>query len=315
MNRFLLSAALSLLFLAGAANGQQRFDAADLLADVRYLASDELAGRRTGTEGGRMARDYVEQRFRDLGLEMFGRSYLQEFTFVNRRDGQQYTGYNVIGYVRGTAEPDVYTVITAHFDHLGERNGDIYNGADDNASGTAALMAFARYFREHPPVHSIIFAAVDAEEMGLQGARHFVANPPVLLDQIALNINMDMISRNDRDELYAAGTYHYPFLRPHLEQVAERSRINLLFGHDSPDLPPGEDWTMSSDHAAFHEAGIPFVYFGNEDHPGYHHPSDTYQNITPAFFIRAADTVLDAVLTLDGVLSEIRARPAASKSP
>jgi Zn-dependent M28 family amino/carboxypeptidase len=120
-------------------------------------------------------------------------------------------------------------------------------------------------------------------------------------------VNMDMVSRSEAGELYAAGTYHYPFLFPLVERVAERAPVTLLTGHDRPDLPPGDDWTLSSDHGAFHEVGIPFIYFGVEDHPGYHNPTDTFENITPEFYVRAVTTVLDFVREADAELAEIHA--------
>jgi Zn-dependent M28 family amino/carboxypeptidase len=187
----------------------------------------------------------------------------------------------------------------AHHDHNGYDGDIIYNGADDNASGTAALLALGEHFRERPLRHSLLLVAVDAEEKGIRGARAWVADPPIALDSVVMNVNLDMISRSEAGELYAAGTYHYPFLAPLVEKVARTDRLTLLTGHDEPDLPPGEDWTMASDHAAFHEVGIPFIYFGVEDHAGYHHPSDTFQNITPEFYVAAVETALDFLLAAD----------------
>ncbi|MGH7128536.1 MAG: M28 family peptidase, partial [Planctomycetaceae bacterium] len=189
------------------------------------------------------------------------------------------------------------------------RQGEIYNGADDNASGTGALIEIARWFAAHPPENSIIFAAFDAEEGGLVGARGFVANPPAPADRIVLNVNMDMVGRNARNELYAAGTSHYGFLRPYLDSVAARAPVSLRFGHDDPNGPRSDDWTTQSDHAAFHAAGIPFIYFGVEDHPDYHRPTDAVERLMPEFFAGAASTVLDAIRTFDRNLSVIAARP------
>jgi hypothetical protein len=267
----------------------ETLDVARMLEDVSVLAADSMEGRRTGTEGNAMARHYLEGRFADIGLRSFGDGYRQSFRFTNRQ-GEELVGHNLVGYVAGTRHPERYLVLTAHYDHLGIRDGQTYNGADDNASGTAGILAIAEWLTRHPPEHSVIIAALDAEEMGLQGARAFVAAPPVLVDAIVMNINLDMVSRNENDELYAAGTYHYPFLRPPLERVAARAPVTLRFGHDSPDIPRGQDWTTQSDHAPFHQAGIPFVYFGVEDHPDYHRPGDTVENIDPDFYGRAVQT-------------------------
>lgn len=279
-------------------------DAERLMADLRYLASDELAGRGVGTPGNAAAREYIVSAFERIGLAPVAGSYTHAFRFTGRRDGVEREGVNVLGVVEGTTHPDRWIVVTAHYDHVGigrpDESGDsIYNGADDNASGTAALLALAAYFKEHRPAHTILFAALDAEEMGLQGARALVAQPPVPLEQIVANVNMDMVSRGDKGELYAVGTYHYPQLLPLVERIAARSKITLLTGHDRPDLPPGDDWTMASDHGPFHRAGIPFLYFGVEDHPDYHRPSDEADKVDPAFYAAAVETVIDAVREID----------------
>ena len=300
--------ALCLTALAVPSLAQPALEADQLLTDVRVLAADSLEGRRTGTEGNQKAQAYLLEAFAAAGLHAFGDDYAQPFTFS--RDGADVRGVNLVGYVEGSEHPDSFIVLTAHYDHLGRRNGEIYNGADDNASGTAGLLAAARHFAEQPPRHSIIFAALDAEEMGLQGARAFLKSPPVSVEQIHLNVNLDMISRSEAGELFAAGTYHYPFLKPYLEDVGEGSAVDLRFGHDRPDLPSGDDWTMSSDHGPFHQAGIPFVYFGVEDHAGYHKPTDDYEDITPDFFAEAVELVVAAVTSLDANLDAIRAAAA-----
>jgi Zn-dependent M28 family amino/carboxypeptidase len=165
----------------------------------------------------------------------------------------------------------------------------------------AVLVALARQCRAAPWRHDAIFVAFDAEEMGLQGARAFVKALPVPRDRtIALNVNLDMVARGDKNEIYIAGTSHRPALKPILEPVAARAKVKVLFGHDSGGGQ--DDWTTQSDHGAFHEAGIPFVYFGVEDHPDYHKPTDTADKIKGPFFFQAAQVILDAVTALDRAL-------------
>jgi Zn-dependent M28 family amino/carboxypeptidase len=212
-----------------------------------------------------------------------------------------------VGFLDGTIPELGAIVITAHFDHLGIRpprpgsqdaaRGDsIFNGADDNASGTVALMSIARYMANNPHRHTLVFAALDAEETGLRGARAFVdADWPW---NLVLNVNLDMVSRSD-SLLFAAGTFHYPELRPILESVAPRPPVVLRFGHDQPDVQGVDDWTGSSDHRAFHQEGIPFIYFGVEDHEDYHHASDEADRVDPNFFVNAVRTVLAGVIALD----------------
>jgi Zn-dependent M28 family amino/carboxypeptidase len=229
---------------------------------------------------------------------------VHDFTVARRGDaGAQVAGGNVVGLVRGTTNPDRYVVVTAHYDHVGVGrpvDGDsIYNGADDNASGTAALLALAEHFARNPAGHSLLFVAFDAEEQGLRGARAFVAEPPVPKDAIALNVNMDMVSHSERGELYAAGAAKYPRLRAPLQRAAAGAPVRLLLGHDMPEPTPRDDWTGQSDQGAFHAAGIPFVYFGVEDHPDYHRPSDEVGTITPGFYVNAVRTIAAAIRELD----------------
>ena len=277
-----------------------------LLSDVKYLSSDQLGGRETGSPGNDIAQYYIEQRFDSLGLEMFGNSYRQSFDqAITTAEGEADTveAINVVGYVQGERYQDDYIVITAHYDHLGQDGDTIYNGADDNASGTGGMMAAAEYFSENRPDHSMIFIGFDAEEKGLAGARYFVNNPVVPMDQILMNINMDMISTNFENELFAVGTYHYPFLKPYIQDYTSDAPVNVLFGYDSDEWD--QDWTLSSDHGPFHQEGIPFIYFGVEDHPHYHAPTDVYENINPEFYENAVETIIDVIAQMDRDLDEI----------
>jgi Zn-dependent M28 family amino/carboxypeptidase len=273
-------------------------DSCRLICDIRHLSSDEMEGRSADRPSINKARDYIEQRYRESGLEPMNRSFRQEFRITQPRTEETLLGINFVGQIKGKVKADRYIIITAHYDHLGIRNGEIYNGADDNASGTAALFAIAKFFSTNKPDHSLMFVALDAEERGLQGARHFVANLPVPKESILLNVNMDMISRNDKNELYAAGTYHYPQFKQALEAVQKTASVKLLLGHDRPELGQG-DWTNQSDHAAFHREKIPFIYLGVEDHKDYHRPTDTFENIQPDFYVKAVETVIEAVRMFD----------------
>ncbi len=272
-------------------------DAKSLIEDIKYLSSDDFKGRETGTSESATAREYVLKRFRESGIKPLKKDYLQKFSFTDRKENK-FDGVNVFGLIRGKTTPNKYIVVTAHYDHVGVQKGEIYNGADDNASGTSALFAIAKYFNKNKPNNSIIFAAFDAEEKGLQGARYFVDNLPVEQSEILLNINMDMVSRNDKGELYATGTFHYPNLKPYLETVQKTAPVKLLFGHDDPKLGR-DDWTSQSDHGAFHRKKIPFIYFGVEDHKDYHKPTDDFENIQPKFYVNAVETIVMATKSID----------------
>jgi Zn-dependent M28 family amino/carboxypeptidase len=189
-----------------------------------------------------------------------------------------------------------------------ERGDSIYNGADDNASGVSGVLAIAEHFRREPPAVSIVFALLDAEEIGLEGASALLAKPPVPARAILANVNLDMVSHSEAGELYAAGPGRYPFLRAILDPVAARAPVRLLFGHDRAGPSPDYDWTLQSDHGVFHRARIPFVYFGVEDHEDYHRPSDEPGTITHSFFVHATRTILDAVRALDASAEELARR-------
>jgi len=277
-------------------------DSEALMTVVRTLAAPEMEGRGAGTPGGLRARAFVLERLQATGLAPLGDGFQRPFQFPSRPDGVITDGVNLAAQCAGTAPEAPVIVVSAHYDHLGVRDGAVYHGADDNASGVAVLLALASACRETPLHHTAIFVAFDAEEHGLRGARAFVESPPVPRERIALNVNLDMVSRGDKGELYAAGTHHTPALRAPLEAVAARAPVVLRFGHDRPE-DGSNDWTMQSDHGPFHEAGVPFIYFGVEDHPDYHQPTDTADRIDAAFFAAAAATILDALRTLDTALA------------
>jgi len=277
-----------------------------LLDDVRILSADDMEGRAPDTAGSQKARDYIERRFGEAGIEPVKKDdYEQPFIFTTKETAHQ--GVNVVGRIEGTARNHArrVLVVTAHYDHLGVVKGQIYNGADDNASGVATLLAAAEAFAADPPKHDVIFAALDAEEGGSRGARVLVSDPPAPLANMALNVNLDMISRSDRNELYAAGASHFPFMKGRLEAIARTAPVTLKLGHDTPAWGPSQDWTVESDHIAFNEKGIPWVYFGVEDHPDYHQPTDDFDRIPVDFFRRSAATVVAAVRAFDNDLDAI----------
>ncbi|PTT76493.1 peptidase M20, partial [Pseudomonas sp. HMWF010] len=142
----------------------------------------------------------------------------------------------------------------------------------------------------------------DAEEGGLRGARAFVASPPMPLATIGLNVNFDMLSKNTKDELYAAGASPFPALRPILESVAKIAPVSLKLGHDTDINGPRDNWTNQSDHYAFAEKGVPWVYFGVEDHPEYHQATDEFATIPQDFYRRSVATVILATLALETAL-------------
>jgi Zn-dependent M28 family amino/carboxypeptidase len=271
--------------------------------DVRILSADDMQGRAPGTPGSQKARAYILSRFAEIGLAPIGDKFEQPFEFA-KRDGSKAQGVNLVARIKG-ARPGKALVVSAHYDHLGVRNGEIYNGADDNASGVAGLLAVAEAFKAKPPRHDVIFAVVDAEESGLRGAKAFAAAPPVPLQTIALDVNFDMLSKNPKNELYASGSAPFPYLKPILVKVATTAPVSLKLGHDTDADGKENNWTTQSDHDAFGEKGVPWVYFGVEDHPEYHKPTDDFATVPQDFFKRSVATVVQASLALERDLDDI----------
>jgi len=295
--------ALALTLTAQEAPKSSVINSGQLLSDLKVLSSDAMEGREPGTAGGDKARAFVIERFKASGIAPFGASYEQGFSFAVRGSNSARRGVNVVGHVDGSRQSRRYIVISAHYDHLGVRNGQIFNGADDNASGTAALFAIAKHFTEHPTVHSLIFAAFDAEESGLRGSQAFLKKPPVDPGLLSLDLNADMIGRAPDDKLFVVGTARQPFLRPYIEVVAAKAPVKLLLGHEDPKQP--EDWTRDSDHYSFIQAKIPALYFGVEDFAQHHKATDDYETITYGFYIRAVETLVQIVEEFDTNLDAI----------
>jgi hypothetical protein len=280
----------------------QRLDFDRQMADLTYLASDELAGRGTGQPGGAKAQQWLVAQFTDMALLPAGtQGYVQPYQPTTGKAQLMQGAANVLGRIEGSEPQLPMLVLTAHYDHLGLHQGQIYFGADDNASGVAALLAMARYFKQHPPRHTVLFAALDNEETGMWGARMLFEQELLKPEQIKLNINMDMLSHDTDKQLIAVGSYHYPELEQPLLQLQQQSSVRLLLGYDRPAWRVGthQDWTYSSDHREFHKRAVPFVYFGVPDHADYHQPTDTVDNIDLEFYRQVSETVLDAVLLFD----------------
>lgn len=165
------------------------------------LASDEMEGRKPGTQGIEKAAQYIENEFADLGLTTFEGldSYRQTFTFTNRRTKEEITSANIIGVLEGKSKKDEFVIISAHYDHLGilKKEGQldsIYNGANDDASGVTAVLALAKYFKEqNSNERTIVFVAFTAEEMGLVGSTHF--GKGIDASKFVAGINLEMIGK------------------------------------------------------------------------------------------------------------------------
>ena len=286
---------------------------AQAIDDLRILSADDMEGRGLNTPGGERARAYIVSRLDALGVEPGPAGRLQPWSITRpareaaegrpARPEMTLSGVNVVGMIRGTRVSDRYIVVTAHYDHLGVHDGQIHNGADDNASGVATMLALASELQRQAPEHNVLFVALDGEESGLLGARQFVEHPAVPLEAMTLNLNFDMTARAETDgHLWITGTYQHPELKPILEGIGPDGIVSFAFGKDTPEDTGENNWVMASDHGAFHRAGVRFLYLGVDFHPDYHRPTDDFDRVTPSVFVSSTALSIQAFRALDRAL-------------
>jgi len=279
-------------------------DSTYVMSRLFAFSADSMQGRSTKQKAINKSRKFLIDELVDIGVAAYVPEYMQSFE-IPQKKGDTITGQNILAYVEGFSSEEII-VISAHYDHVGMKDSlNIFNGADDNASGTIALLEMVKYFTANQPEHSMIFAFFDAEEMGLLGAKHFVNSSVVDSSLLKLNVNMDMVARGDKNELYAVGTYYYPQMKTFIQQAAKDKSIKMIYGADKPTDKP--NWTYASDHGAFHKQSVPFVYFGVDDHKDYHKITDTADKVNPDFYLEAVELIRDAVLIFDANLDVIAA--------
>ncbi len=277
----------------------------DIQVDVVYLASDLLMGRETGTPGEEMAAQYIAHRFESIGLSPKGDegSWYHEFDFNfvpnphKPDDKEARSGKNVIGYIDNAAKTTV--VIGGHYDHLGmgghgsRHAGDpmIHNGADDNASGIAALFYIADYLKNSDyKNNNYLFIAFSGEELGLYGSKNFVNAPTIALENVNYMLNMDMVGRLNEEKVLAVnGVGTSPSWKDILEKI-NVADINIK---------TGESGIGPSDHSSFYTKGIPVLHFFSGQHNDYHKPEDDSHLVNFQGIIEISEYILAIVKNLD----------------
>ena len=283
------------------------------LNDLHYLADDAREGRGVGTRGLEEAGRYLAQAFKTIGLAPGGDSgtYFQTFVISHdapaaiHTDAGGKTIRNVIGVLRGRSPAlrGEIIVVGAHYDHLGyggfgalddpDSTGKIHNGADDNASGTTALLEVARRLVTRRPERTVLFIAFSGEELGDLGSGYYVAHPTVPMDSIYTMLNMDMVGRLRNAKLIVSGaatTKEFPALL---------DSLNRSGGSDPRfDLRASGDGWGPSDHASFYAAKRPVLHFFTDLHGDYHRTTDDWDKINIVGLEEVADFVADAAATL-----------------
>jgi Zn-dependent M28 family amino/carboxypeptidase len=266
-----------------------------LKTKLYIVASDEMEGRETGSKGQKKAGKYLIDQYKKSNIsypkgatsyyQSIPASYLNAKSYENLPDSE-----NIWAYIEGSEKLEEILVISAHYDHVGVQNGEIYNGADDDGSGTVAILQIAEAFQKaknegHGPKRSILFLHVTGEEHGLHGSRFYSENPLFPIANTIADINIDMIGRRDFDH---PNTNNYVYVIGadrlssdlHNITVAQNNKytkLNLDFKFNDPKDP--NHFYERSDHYNFAKNGIPSVFLFNGVHADYHQKTDEVEKI------------------------------------
>ncbi|WP_348799696.1 M28 family peptidase [Flavobacterium adhaerens] len=269
--------------------------AKELKTKLTIVASDEMEGRDTGSKGQKKAGNYLIEQYKKskISFPKGASSYYQAVpaSYLNAKRNQNLPdSENIWAYIEGSEKPEEVLVVSAHYDHVGVKDGEVYNGADDDGSGTVAILQMAEAFQKakkagHGPKRSILFLHVTGEEHGLHGSRFYSENPLFPLANTIADINIDMIGRRDFDHpdtnnyVYVIGADR---LSSDLHNIAvaqneKFTKLDLDFKFNDPKDP--NHFYERSDHYNFAKHGIPSIFLFNGVHADYHEKTDEVDKI------------------------------------
>lgn len=292
-----------LIFFLAFAEGfsQTEITEKELENHIQFLTADSLAGRFPGTKANEQVVNYLVNDFKSNDIS----TLIQEFEAELRKDKSTVTTWNVLGLVEGKDSilKKEIIVLGAHYDHLGKKGDSIYHGADDNASGTAALLEIAEKIVAHKNElkRSVIFIAFGAEEQGLLGSQFFVENPIVSLEKIKLMINMDMLgSLNEKSHVYIGGAGTFPNGEKLMKKLGKPNHVNPVVHVGS---------VGGSDHVSFYKKGISVlgIHTGGNEH--YHKPSDTIETLNISGEVNVANYIYQAIMEIATSVRELKFIP------
>lgn len=263
----------------------------DLKKHLYIVASDSMEGRDTGTEGQKKAGRYLISQYTKNGIsypkaadgwyqKVPSEFMSKAFSATKLNDSE-----NIWAFIEGTEKPDEILVISAHYDHVGTKNGEVYNGADDDGSGTVALLEIAQAFIKakkdgYGPKRSILFLHVTGEEHGLHGSRYYSEHPLYPVANTIADLNIDMIGRRDEahkdngNYVYVIGSDRLSTDLHNINEAANKKYTNLNLDYTFNDRNDPNQFYFRSDHYNFAKKGIPIIFYFNGVHDDYHQPGD-----------------------------------------
>lgn len=266
---------------------------AELKTHLYIVAADDMEGRDTGSEGQKKAGRYLINEYQKMGVS-HPKTMASFYQIVPKealmgRRGNLPQSENILAFIEGSEKPEEVIVISAHYDHVGMSNGEIYNGADDDGSGTVALLEIAEAFQlakksGKGPKRSVLFLHVTGEEHGLLGSKYYAENPVFPLANTVANLNIDMIGRCDpancgKDYVYVIGSEMLSTDLKKINETANKTTTNLELNYKYDDPNDKDRLYYRSDHYNFAKNGIPVIFYFDGIHEDYHKPSDTADKI------------------------------------
>lgn len=269
--------------------------ATDLKTHLQIIASDAMEGRQTGSVGQKKAGNYLIEQYKANTVpfpkgatdyyQRIPASFLNAIRNVNLPDSE-----NIWAYIEGTEKPDEVVVLSAHYDHIGIENGEIFNGADDDGSGTVALLEIAQAFAKakkegNGPKRSILFLHVTGEEHGLLGSSYYSENPLFPLANTIADVNIDMIGRHDEfhndssNYVYIIGSDYLSSDLYNICEEANRNHVKLFLDYKYNDRTDPNRFYYRSDHYNFAKNGVPSVFLFSGVHADYHKATDDVDKI------------------------------------
>lgn len=265
----------------------------ELKTQLYIVASDEMEGRDTGSEGQKKAGRYLIEQYQKMGIShpKSMTSFYQTIPSesMKSRRGNLPESENILAFIEGSEKPEEVLVISAHYDHVGMKNGEIYNGADDDGSGTVAVLEIAKAFQKakkagHGPKRSVLFLHVTGEEHGLLGSKYYAEHPIFPMANTIADLNIDMIGRCDpencgKDYVYIIGSEMLSSELKKINEQANKETVNLELNYKYDDPNDKDRLYYRSDHYNFAKNGVPVAFFFDGIHEDYHKPTDTPDKI------------------------------------